>query len=209
MKGQCFNTRQMVAYNQALIAAIRKAEPSTRPIRPISSGFSTPRPSAWHQEHCPLKGSCAADPGSGYWTNDTTKQWSEMAIAQNRGCDIWSLHAYDNVYGTGTTKYMEIASAAAAKSGAVIFVGEYGSHGPDYTGPGQECRRFPAEVLRTQVADPNILMSAVWAFGCPSHRRDMVCIWPGMPDGQKENGTEPMLELLHQANAAMSDASND
>ena len=34
----------------------------------------------------------------------------------------------------------------------------------------------------------------------PSHRRDMVCIWPGEPDGQKEYGTNATLAMLANAN---------
>ena len=38
------------------------------------------------------------------------------------------------------------------------------------------------------------------SLACPSHRKDMVCIWPGQPDGEKESGTKPMLALLKNAN---------
>ena len=44
----CFNTSMMVRYEESLVAAIRRNDPT----RPISSGHSMPRATAWHQEHC-------------------------------------------------------------------------------------------------------------------------------------------------------------
>ena len=76
---QCFNTSEMVAFTQDLCKIIRALDPN----RPISSGFSMPRPSAWHQEHCPLTGPCPADPHSGYWTTDTEEQFRENLRIQN------------------------------------------------------------------------------------------------------------------------------
>ena len=45
---KCFDTAQMVQFTRVLAGQIRQLD-----SRPISSGFSLPRPSAWHQEHCP------------------------------------------------------------------------------------------------------------------------------------------------------------
>jgi hypothetical protein len=55
---QCFNTADMVAFCNKLAAVIRTTEHAARimppdvnalPPRPISSGFSAPRASSWHQ----------------------------------------------------------------------------------------------------------------------------------------------------------------
>ena len=203
---QCFNTAQMIQYNKALVDAIREAEPRDRPPRPISSGYSAPRPTAWHQEHCPLssKTNCKADPGTGYWSQDTLEQRLEMLQLQNTGVEVWSMHMYDNPLGTRNTSFLASASALAKNASAVIFVGEYGGHGPNFTGPASESRRFPSLVLDQQVKDAqqggSFIISSVWAWACPSHRKDMVCIWPGQPDGEKESGTKPMLALLKNAN---------
>ena len=119
---QCFNTSQMVSFTGVLADQIRKLDHRRRPI---SSGFSIPRPSAWHQEHCPFAGTCdglvstnsrgtalrhelerrcssnlalpcPADPGSsGYWGIDTREQWLSMLARQQQAVSIWSIHIYD------------------------------------------------------------------------------------------------------------------
>ena len=77
---QCFGTADMVAYTKDLVRALRAVDPS----RPISSGFSTPRPSSWHMEHCPLSGACAADPSSkGFWATDTEAQFREWVVPKD------------------------------------------------------------------------------------------------------------------------------
>ena len=75
----------LVAYTKDLVRALRAVDPS----RPISSGFSTPRPSSWHMEHCPLSGACAADPSSkGFWATDTEAQFQASLAAQQASVDV-------------------------------------------------------------------------------------------------------------------------
>ena len=83
----------MAKYNAELVDIILFEDPT----RPISSGFSLPRPSAWHQAHCPLQGDCGPiAPGDQYWSNDSLEQWSTQFKAQQGGIDIWSIHVYDS-----------------------------------------------------------------------------------------------------------------
>jgi hypothetical protein len=46
------------------------------------------------------------------------------------------------------------------------------------------------------------ILSTIWAWECPAHRADMVCIWPNstLPN---EAGSNRMVELLHSANHRM------
>lgn len=85
----CFNTSAMAAYTTSLASILQAHDPQQRPV---SSGFSLPRASAWHQEHCQTSttGSCAA----GYWGLDTPEQWSAMLQAQQVCCSVWSIHHY-------------------------------------------------------------------------------------------------------------------
>jgi hypothetical protein len=202
---QCFDTQQMVAFQNALVATIRAAEidpVSQNPFgsRPVSSGFAAPRPSAWHQAHYPPH-------DARYWDTDNETQWLEMLEMQHAAAvDVWSLHMYDNAQGDRNVSLLSAAVTRARAHGKMLFLGEYGGNQPNYTGPSSASRRFPQLCLDAQVEDAKkgfvggFALSAVWAFACPSHRKDMVCIWPGQPDGAKENGTQAALAMLTNAN---------
>jgi len=122
----------MVSFVAEMITAIVDLDPT----RPVSTGFATPRPSAWHQAHCPLSGDCGAiDPGSSYWSPDTVDQWSQQFAAQSVGPSVWSIHLYDSstCYFSpdggdcaNLTDIIEIAASTASDNNAVLFLGEYG-----------------------------------------------------------------------------------
>lgn len=200
---QCFDTKAMVDFQVAIVNAIRSSEVdrlSSNPfgLRPVSSGFSAPRPSAWHQAHFPVH-------DARYWEVDSRTEWLSMLEKQNAAVDIWSVHMYDNDKGDSNTSLLSAAVSRARERGAMLFLGEYGGHGPNFTGPSAASRRFPQLCLDAQVEDVKngtggFALSAIWAWVCPSHRRDMVCIWPGEPDGPKESGTKPVLRMLSKAN---------
>ena len=104
---QCFDTSQMVEYTTELVSIairlslcfsltdcvracvqvsiIRAADP----VRPITSGYSAPRPSAWHNEHSNFTG--AEFP---FWSTDNVEQYTEILLEQNKAVDIISLHLY-------------------------------------------------------------------------------------------------------------------
>ena len=131
----------MAAYNSELIQIIRSIDPK----RPISSGFSVPRPSAWHQAHCPLVGDCGPiAPGDSYWTSDSQQQWRQQLAAQQDGLDVWSIHTYpddsdcffpNSSSGDGSgscanlTDVVRVAVEVAEAQNAVLYVGEYGGPG--------------------------------------------------------------------------------
>jgi len=101
---------------------------------------------------------------------------------------------------------VSIAADAAAKTGKVLYVGEYGGAGPDFTGPSVANQTFNQDILDLQVADAKaggpFALSTIWAWSCPSHRADMVCIWPGSQRA-KESGSDRMVSDIRSANAAM------
>ena len=81
--------------------------------------------------------------------------------------------------------------------------GEFGGPNPTFTGPSVEDQGFPAAVLDAQVAGGDAFMlSTIWAFESPSHRKDMVEIWPGSTR-TKELGSGRMLQLIAAANEKM------
>ena len=64
----CFDTDALTSFTEDMVATIRSVDSA----RPISSGFSSPRPCAWHLEHGRAKG------------QDTEAQWAQMLIRQHR-----------------------------------------------------------------------------------------------------------------------------
>lgn len=206
---------------QALVALIRAGDP----VRAISSGYSLPRPSAWHQEHCPVQGGpCPADPnphGGGYWGLDTPAQFLQMLAWQNTAVDLWSVHHYAQAASATSECYFSrtacvrdaslvtMAATHAASLSRAVFVGEYGGPAPDFTGPSTADQAFPASILTAQVNATTaggtryaLPLTALWAWACPSHRSDMACVWPNSTRPQ-EIGSNRMVALLAAANAAM------
>ena len=201
---QCYNTAAMVDYTSRLVAIIQKADAK----RPVSSGFSAPRASAYHQAHCPQPGAGKCKLAGGYWGLDSQEQWLQQLAAQNSAVDVISLHHYFNAkhcYFNKSNcgmKEVDIVSVAAkhfGKMGKVIYVGEYGGENPNFTGPSKADQAFPAAILDAQVGAKNILLSTIWAFESPSHRKDMAEIWP-RSKRPKEAGSARMMGLIDDAN---------
>lgn len=214
----CFNTSAMTGYTDTLVQLIRGIDPS----RPISSGFATPRASAWHMEHCPSAGPCPADPdSSGFWATDTEAQFRAQLAAQQASVDVWSLHLYGGVQQTPPeaskcyfdvyacadgTAVLAAAEAQAAAAGALLYVGEYGGAGPNFTGPTRADQAWPRAVLRAQAESARAggvwALSTLWAWECHTHRHDMVCVWPNST-APRERGSNAMLADVQRADAQM------
>jgi hypothetical protein len=225
MSSYCNKLAALVRTTERVVKATQQSA-STLPPRPISSGLSAPRPSSWHMEKCPLNGPCpasiaAGEKGLGFWGIDSKAQWLSMLRAQHAGLEVWSIHHYSNTAecwfdqanedkqcADGTrgdnVALATVAAAVAKEAGAALFVGEYGGKGPNFTGPSVQDQSFPAAMLDAQVADTSgaFLLSGIWAWMCPSHRKDMVCIYPNstLP---KEAGSNRMVRLLQEANAKL------
>mmetsp|Transcript_11824 Transcript_11824/g.30382 ORF Transcript_11824/g.30382 Transcript_11824/m.30382 type:complete len:444 (+) Transcript_11824:226-1557(+) len=216
----CFNTSAMVRYETALVDIIHAKDPG----RPISSGHSAPRSSAWHQEHCGAKNADPTQCSGGYWGLDTQEQWLDMLAQQSDAVDIVSIHHYAAPSGIPPCEFspagklvpgatcgwnasaISLFAEAVAKQGKMLYVGEYGGAGPDFTGPSPANQSFDRDVLDIQVADAKaggvFALSTIWAWACPSHRADMVCIWPESAR-PKETGSDRMVADIVAANKAM------
>jgi hypothetical protein len=218
----CFNTSAMVSFTTELIALIRGFDPLSRPI---SSGFSTNRPSAWHMEHCPynvnVSAPCAADPGSsGFWAVDTEAQFRAQLRVSQGAVDVWSLHLYGGVqqhppdrtkcYFDQTdcvdgTAVLAAAEAEAAAAGALLYVGEYGGVGPNFDGPTLADQAWPRKLLSAQVESARAggvwALSTLWAWECYTHRSDMVCLWPNSTDGH--GASDALIRYVQEADQRM------
>ena len=231
-KDQCFDTAAMVEYTDKLVTAIYAADADSN--RPISSGFTVPRPSAWHMEHCPMQGDCPADPAGGtFWTTDTQAQWAEQLKVQQSSVDVWSVHYYNSSGGGARDAWgvhthstnsssgecfftdpcvddmavLTVADQAATQAGVSLFIGEFGGPNPEFTGPSADSQLFPEAVLQTTVdsaqSGGSILISAIWAWECYTHRSDMNCIFPGS-DREEEAGSDTMIQVLKDTNRQLS-----
>ena len=132
-----------------------------------------------------------------------------------------SIHHYDDdkacwfnksFCGLTNVGLVTLAAKRAKSLGKTIYVGEYGGPGPNFTGPSVSDQAFPAAMLDLQVAagsgdsgteDGSFMLSTIWAFESPSHRKDMTEIWPGSTR-PKERGSARMLQLIAAANKKMS-----
>jgi hypothetical protein len=225
---QCFNTSEMVALTTRLVSTIKTIDP----VRPISSGFSMPRPAAWHMEH--RRGTspeiCKTDPNNDacYWAVDTEEQWTSMLKLQNSAVDIWSVHHYDRANSSkacdGTNKHTcadcyfdkddcangakltESAAIAAKAAGKVLYQGEYGGASPTFTGPTAADVAYPTAILGAQVKSSKtngaFVLSTIWAWECVSQRDAMVCIWPNSTNAN-ESGSARITQEITEANRHM------
>ena len=149
-----------------------------------------------------MAGECTvAGGGGGYWGIDTETQWRAALAAQNAGCDVWSIHHYEDATGAGcwfspdrsacvrnASGVIGVVADEAERRGTLVFVGEYGAAAPNFTGPFLKDQAFPDAVLHWQVGDthsssakrPRQLrtLSSIWSWACPSKRASMRCIWP-------------------------------
>ena len=100
----------------------------------------------------------------------------------------------------------EAAATEADDAHALLFAGEYGGPSPNFTGPSAADQALPRALLQAQVADARaggaFALSALWAWQCPTHRSDMVCVWPGSMV-KNETGSDAMVSMLQQANAQL------
>eukprot|EP00911_Craspedida_sp_UC1_P000266 UC1_evm4s202 len=223
--GPCFDHAEMDLFLRQLAEVVRRSDVGPHQQRPVSSGLSSPRPSAWHMEHCGYPGNATCP----YWGAnglDSQSQWREALREQNQGCcEIWSIHHYASTTSDNDACYFAprghagavcsnasiaaVAAKEAAADGAILYVGEYGGPAPNFTGPTPASQRFPEDMLQLQVRDAQdggaFMLSTVWAWACPTHRADMNCIWPGSND-PREAGSARMIALLQNANKNMAAA---
>jgi len=104
---------------------------SLDPSRPVTSGYSLPRPAAMHLTRRPEYGASGPD-----WTPDTKEETARTLIETHQPFDIVSVHIYplpqDNRFGLpqgGQYRLVADADAAAKSAGKPLFIGEFGDTG--------------------------------------------------------------------------------
>jgi hypothetical protein len=138
-----------------------------------------------------------------------------MLSLQNSAVEIVSIHHYaapDACFfqANNCANASLVVIAASAVAPKLLFVGEYGGNNPKFTGPLPADQLFNRQLLDFQVASAraspatgDFRLSAIWAWECPSHRNDMVCIYP-KSNRPLEQGSDVMLALIQAANSKLS-----
>jgi len=126
------------------------------PVRPIFTGNSAPRPSAWHQWK------------EKSWAQDTEAQFVERLLRDNPDpVDTITVHIYwdrQKRFGREVTieEFLAIALRAAGKAGKVLFVGEFGAYEPGAGGEAAARRRF-AHILEA-IRKTGVPLAALWVY---------------------------------------------
>jgi hypothetical protein len=150
-----FTTAELDEFSRDMVRLIKSRDPA----RPVSSGFSLPRPAAMHLARRPQFGASGPD-----WTPDTREEMARHLIETQQPFDIISVHIYpiypkpqDNRFGLPQgQQYRLVADAAAAakSAGKPLFIGEFGDTG---TTP------FMAHIL-DEIIRHRVDFAAIWVW---------------------------------------------
>lgn len=154
-EGDRFTVDDMIAYTSRLTALIHRLDKS----RLVSSGFTTPRPSAEHLRASPEWTTQKTD-----WRKDTREQFAKNLEEIHAGTDIISIHLYGgkNNWRFGSNDPLDllvIAKKVADKAGKPLFVGEFGDPQRDASGDRSHALR-----MMDKIAELKIPYSALWVW---------------------------------------------
>jgi hypothetical protein len=148
-----FTTAEMDQFARWMVGLIKSSDPS----RPVTSGYSLPRPGASHLERRPEFAAGGPD-----WTPDTAQEFDHDLLAINQPFDIISIHVYpaDQTRSSGPppgTPYdpVDEAAKAARSAGKPLFIGEFGDEG----GATPFMRHLLDEIVRDRVQ-----YAAIWVW---------------------------------------------
>ncbi len=148
-----FTTAEMDQFARQMVALIKSSDPS----RPVTSGYSLPRPNATHLERQPEFGAGGPD-----WTPDTKQEFGRDLLATNDPFDIVSIHVYpgDQTRSSGPPPgrpYDPLREAAKVGrfAGKPLFIGEFGDDGG--------ATPFIADLL-DEVVRERVDYAAIWVW---------------------------------------------
>jgi len=171
----------------AALRAFGEAVRESDPHRPITSGHSLPRPSAFHQRE------------ELSWTRDSTEEFADALLAQHPDpLDLISIHVYPHIHGerfgqpyTSYDEMLRLSRDAANRAGKALFVGEFGA--PDdaeHGGPDQARREILQQITDLELNE--VPLAALWVYDFPRHD-DTTNVTP-------DNARKHILRALELAN---------
>jgi Bacterial Ig domain len=117
-----FTSAQMTVFARAMVERIKALDN----WHEVDSGYSLPRPSAYH-----LAAQPEFSPGGPDWTSDTEVEFDDVLARTGAPFEIWSVHIYPgdvrwgNPAGSEASTMAE-AAAAARRHGKRLYLGEFG-----------------------------------------------------------------------------------
>ena len=153
-----FSSREMEAFSRDMVAYIAKLDPARR----VSSGYSVPRPAAWHLAARPALSNSGPD-----WTVDSSTQWKDHLARVHEPFGIISVHVYPDRKKSLSDpaqerQYQLISDAAsvAHTTGKPLFVGEFGDGG---TTAGSAVSPFMQRIIAS-LRQNKVRYSAFWEW---------------------------------------------
>jgi len=152
-----YTTGEMIGFTRRLAELVRSLDP----LRPISSGFTVPRPAAEHLRARPEWITGKAD-----FTTDTLAQLEKNLTDIHAGLDVVSVHLYptesNRRFGATDrrgTELLDVLWQAAKKTGKPLFIGEFG----DVDSMQGGSNSYTVRMLE-RIAELKVPHSAVWVW---------------------------------------------
>ncbi len=137
------------AHLQTALAEFVRAIRAHDPHRPISSGHSIPRPTAWHQWRF------------GRWTRDRREEFEEIVEAHHPpGVNVISAH----LYAEANWERLPWLDEVSRKLGRALFIGEFGISPSELR---DERTQFAVQLERLR--NSRVSLAAVWVFDYARH----------------------------------------
>jgi hypothetical protein len=191
-----FSTDEMIAFTRRLAAHVRSLDPS----RPISSGFSLPRPNAEHLRRQP-----EFAPGGPDFELDSSAEFEKNLTDIHSGVDIVSVHFYNHLYNndrlgiTGHTNaaLLDRVKRIADELDKELFVGEFGDVMPYI----KDDRRalFTQNVL-DKIVELEIPYSAPWVWEFYAHSPYVTYDNPNTFFNLEPGYTDLIISKIEEAN---------
>jgi hypothetical protein len=153
-----FSSQEMEAFSRDMVRYITMLDPT----RLVSSGYSAPRPSAWHLANRPGFSSGRPD-----WTEDDNQQRKDFLARVHEPFGIISVHVYPDRGKSLSDQAQELqynlisdAESVARTSGKPLFVGEFGDGGGP---PGGSVSAFTQRIIASLVQN-KVQYVAFWEW---------------------------------------------
>ncbi|MCC6487657.1 MAG: cellulase family glycosylhydrolase, partial [Candidatus Hydrogenedentes bacterium] len=173
-----------------LVTAFREFANAVRaidPQRPITTGNSLPRPSAFHQRE------------ELTWTRDTREQFADALLSGTPGpMDLVSIHIYPHdhpaYFSQPYTSYddlLQVCLDATRAAGKALFVGEFGARDDAESGGPDLARREVLQAI-TALELNEVPLAALWVYDLP-HQDSFANVTP-------TNARKHLLQAVELAN---------
>ncbi len=188
-----FTTDELIAFSQRFAKLLKLLDPK----RPVSSGYSLPRPAAEH-----LRAGSALKVGRKDWTPDSLDQLEKNIIDLHRYVDIVSIHFYTGVYyrrfGKSEAELLKLVKSIADRMGKPLFVGEFGDRSASTARAGSA-----VDQMLKQIVDQRIPYSAIWVW--EFYQRDLYTRIDnkGHSFSLEPGYTDYLINRLKEANMAL------